>query len=158
MRRSTWACVVICIVVLLGAVSCDDGDGGSTPPPPTTTSPPPPPPPPPPALPDLVITQVSRTPSGVVAPGTTCRFSVSVRNRGEAAYGGRIVVSGPGNYSGGFNGLEPGQTKVATVEYPVHSPGATYSGIVFTVDPDNVIKESDEANNSSGEHSIQTTG
>lgn len=151
---------VMAVGILLGTISCGE-------------EPPRPPPEPPPspggaggqgggdtgtteALPDLVIVSVSRTPSDPVPPGTTVQFSVTVQNRGNGGYPARIVVAGPGNYSGSFDGLSAGQSKVARIGYPVHSPNATYGGLRFTVDPDNVIRESNETNNSSREFSIRT--
>jgi hypothetical protein len=109
-------------------------------------------------LPDLIIANVSWEPhSPVVRPGTSIRFSFQIRNIGNASARGFVRVFGPGNYSGGFaGGLNAGETKIATIDYPVYSPGVTYR-LSFTVDADNTILESDENNNSSGQFEIQTS-
>ncbi len=109
-------------------------------------------------LPDLVIVRGwSESPSPVVAPGTHVRFRFQVQNRGTAPANGFIQVSGPGGHSGGFvGGLRPGETKTATVSYPFYSRGATHA-LRFTVDADNVIRESNEENNTSQPFTVRTS-
>lgn len=161
-RRHQLSLAAAVAIVFVGvmALSCNDGSGSRQPPPPPPSpsrTPSPQPPPPPPALPDLVIASSSRDCGPIVTPGTSCRFSFVVMNRGKAPYAGYIVVSGPGNVSGGFSGgLGPGETKTAIVDYPFYSRGATYT-FHFTVDPDNVIQESDETNNTSATFTVQTS-
>jgi CARDB len=114
------------------------------------------PPPGPEKLPDFVIVSSERSPSGMVM-GTRVRFTFQVRNAGDAPYDGPIVVSGPGNQSGSIvGGLRPGETKSVMIDFPVFSRGATFSGVVFTVDPDHVVRESNENNNRSDEFTITT--
>ena len=110
----------------------------------------------PPKLPDLVIWSGSLSPGGFVSPGTKCTFTFEVRNIGLENYAGAIMVGGPGIAAKGFSGLDKGETKEAVVHFTAHSRGAKYE-LRFTVDPDNVITESDESNNESQLYIIQTT-
>jgi hypothetical protein len=106
------------------------------------------------ALPDFAITGYWRDPAAQlpVPPNTTVYFHIQVTNQGSAPYGQFVAVRGPGNYSGGFSGLQPGETKEAVVELVVYLPpeGGTARDIYFTVDPDNVTKEANETNNTLG--------
>ena len=151
--------VLIFSVLLFGC-----GNSGS-PTPPTSPDPIPPtqqpPPPTPQTFPDLVISSGKATPSGnLVAPGTILKFSFQISNLGEAAVPSNqfIMVTGPGNISGGFSGgLQPGETKTATIDFTAHSKGAAYNNMLFTVDQDNIIKESNENNNNSQTFTVKTT-
>jgi hypothetical protein len=107
---------------------------------------------PPPALPDFAITGYWRDPAEPlpVPPGSKVYFHIKVTNLGTAPYGGYVVVQGPGNYSGGFNGLVPGETKEAVVEFVVRLTNGTVSGNYFLVDPDNIAAELNETNNTLG--------
>ena len=106
------------------------------------------------ALPDFAITGYWRDPAAQlpVPPNTTVYFHIQVMNQGSAPYGQFVAVRGPGNYSGGFSGLQPGETKEAVVELVVYLPpqGGTAGDIYFTVDPDNVMVEANETNNTLG--------
>jgi len=110
----------------------------------------------PPTLPDLVILSASVSPDGILAPGTVCTFKFQVKNIGQGDYPYYIVVGAPGGQTGGFQGLNAGETKEATLTQTYYSRATTYE-FSFTVDPDNVIKESDESNNKSQTFRIQTT-
>lgn len=110
------------------------------------------------SLPDFVI-PVVRGPR-LFRPGTTADFFVTVKNVGKASYPGTIAVTGAGNVTGIIRGgLQPGQEKVAVVRYANFfvSPRATYT-FRFAVDPDNIIRESNESNNLSPLIRVQTTG
>jgi len=112
------------------------------------------------SLPDLIILQSWYEPSSPDTPGTTIKFHLVIKNigSGEVPSGSFILVTGPGNYSGGFSGgLLPGLTKEVIVDWPVYSKGVTYSNIIWTVDHDNIIKESNDNNNDSQPYVIQTT-
>jgi len=109
-----------------------------------------------PKLPDMVIWSGSRSPGGIVSPGTKCTFTFEVRNIGQESYNGTIMLGGPGIAAKGFSGLDKGETKEATVNFTAASRGAKYE-LRFTVDPDNVIRESNESNNASQLYIIQTT-
>ena len=110
------------------------------------------------ARPDLIIANVWWEPnSPVVQPGTSIHFSFQIKNIGNAPTSHFVRVVGPGNYSGGFSGgLRVGESKVATIDYPVYSRAATYR-FTFTVDGENTIPESNENNNSSRQITIQTS-
>ena len=105
-------------------------------------------------LPDFAITGYWRDPAEPLAvpPNTTVYFHIQVKNLGKAPYSPFVRVQGPGNYSGGFAGLMPGETKEAVVEFIVYLPdhGGTARDIYFTVDPDNVTPETNETNNRLG--------
>lgn len=107
-------------------------------------------------LPDLVIISSLVSPTGMVAPKTKCKFTVQVKNIGEAGYNHAISVGGPGIIGRGFNSLEAGETKEVVLEYTLVSQNATKT-LKFKVDPDNVIKETNESNNESQTHTIKTT-
>lgn len=111
----------------------------------------------PPELPDFIITGVRVNPPGpIVAPGTKCKLSFTVRNQGRGDWHGNVRVSVAGNFGGMITGgLRAGQSKVAVASYPVYSRGATVR-FTGTVDPDNVIKEAREDNNSSRVVTITT--
>jgi len=151
-------------ILLLGGCSCNGGGQENPSPdvPPTSEPKPPenPPEPSPAALPDLVIIKGTMDPNvPIVAAGTTMKFIFEIQNQGagEVPSGYRVNVTGPGNYSNGFSGgLKPNETQTVIVEYPVVSPGVTYSNIVFTIDIDNVIPESNDNNNSSQAFAVQT--
>lgn len=148
-------------LLLLGVLTTACGGSASDrpAPPPDTVKLPPPPPPPPPALPDLVIEDVSWTPSApIVTPGTTLHITIRVANRGDGAYPQTIVVTGPGNYSGAIvGGLGPGQSGTASIDFPLVSKLVTVT-LRFKVDPDNIIRESNENNNESHEITVSTSG
>ena len=154
-RRSRATALALSVLTVSVLASC--GDSGPSP---TTShvpaSAPPPPQGPataPASLPDFAITGYLRDPAEgqLVIPGTKVNFHIKVTNKGSGAYGQFVAVRGPGNYSGGFSGLMPGETKEATVELGVSMPGGgTVRDIYFTVDPDNVAAESNEANNTLG--------
>ncbi len=108
-------------------------------------------------LPDLVIKRCWRQPDGLHYPtGTTVHFFFEVMNQGNAPAQGFIRISGPDGSTGGFNGpLNPGQTKVATVDYTLKKHSSHYT-LVFTVNENRSIKESNYDNNSSPEIWIRT--
>ncbi len=106
-------------------------------------------------LPDLTIIAGSVSPQGMVAPKTVCKFTFHVRNVGNGDYDHTIMVGGPG-IGQGFSSLKAGETKTVVVEYTPYSKNATYT-LKFKVDPDNVIKESNESNNESQTFTIKTT-
>ena len=144
--------IMLILMACLIVSSCGGGSGSNSatePLPPATSQP----------VPDLMITSVTWEPnSALVPPQTTVRFAIEVENRGSASASTTIVVTGPGNYSGAIiGGLQPGETKTASIDYPVVSPLATYT-MSFTVDPDNVIAESNDSNNQSRQITIQTSG
>ena len=137
-------------VLVASALACPVGSGPSiAEPPPTDT---PTTVPVPSELPDFAIVGYWREPaeSLVVQPNTPVYYHIQVTNQGNASYTGFVLVGGPG--SGGFNDLMPGQTKEAFVEFLVYLPdyGGKASDIYFTVDPDNIITEADETNNTLG--------
>ncbi|MCA6073992.1 CARDB domain-containing protein [Fulvivirga sedimenti] len=107
-------------------------------------------------LPDLVIISSSVSPAGMVAPKTKCTFTFEVKNIGEGDYDHTIVVGGAGIVANGINSLKAGETKKVIVEYMPYSKNATYT-LKFKVDPDDVIKESNESNNESQTYTIKTT-
>ncbi|MEH6538417.1 MAG: CARDB domain-containing protein [Psychroserpens sp.] len=107
-------------------------------------------------LPDLMIISSSVSPKGMVAPKTKCKFAVKVKNIGRGDYNHAISVGGPGIVGRGFNSLKAGETKEVVVEYTPVSKNATYT-LKFKVDPDNVIKETNESNNESQTYTIKTT-
>ena len=93
--------------------------------------------------------------SECLAPASTRRSPTSTpgaANQGSAPYSQYVRVQGPGNYSGGFPGLMPGETNEAVVELSVYLPaqGGTVPDIYFTVDPDNVTTKTNDANNTLG--------
>ena len=96
--------------------------------------------------------------SWIVSPGTTVSFNFKVKNLGNAPVPANsfVKVNGVGSYSGGFSGgLQPGEEKIANVEYPLYGSGQTYR-MVFSVDPENTILESNEQNNQTREIVIRT--
>ncbi len=154
---------VVGLAVLLAMVVPIGGCGTSTSPPPEEALPQQPLsqqplPQQPKALPDFSIVGVEVEPGTLVPPGTAIRFSVHVKNIGNGALpqNAGLFVSGPG--TGGFisGGLMPGETKVAKRDWKAAQSSTTWSGIVFTVDPDNVIEESNENNNDSDPITIGT--
>lgn len=150
---------ILFLFIILLTVSCGNRNKPNPQPPPDPPVQPqePTPEPTPQTFPDLVFVGEAMSPSGpAVAPGTTLQFNFKVRNIGNASVTGGIAVSGPGI---GFisGGLQPGQTKPVTVNYTVHSKNATYNNLVFTIDPDNITKESNENNNNSRSFSVRTT-
>ena len=110
------------------------------------------------SLPDLIIVDVHWEPRGsVFKSGTKIRFFLRIRNIGNAPVQSFVRVAGPGNYSGGVaGGIKIGETKIATVEYPVYGSGVTHN-LSFTVDRENTIQESNESNNISRQIMIKTS-
>lgn len=110
------------------------------------------------SLPDLVITEQSWTPnSPIVTPGTTIRFFIKVENHGNASTTGGIRVVGTNGCEGFVSGgLSVREAKIAEINCPLHTPGATY-GFTFTVDNENTIKESNERNNYGLKITIKTS-
>jgi subtilase family serine protease len=109
----------------------------------------------PPKLPDFKIISSSVSPQGMITPKTKCKFTFTVKNIGKGDYNGTILVGGPAP-ARGFNSLKAGETKKAVVEYTAYSKNATYT-LTFKVDPENVIKETNESNNESQTFTIKTT-
>lgn len=151
-RVISWAVVIVIAIVVLAAIwDGDDPTPPSTSDGTTTTEPAPPA-----AQPDFVISGVSVQPAGPVVPPGSVQISATVTNIGSADYGHWIVVSAPGNHSGGVDGLAAGASDVAVIDFPVPSPNVTVT-LSLVVDPDNVTAEESEANNVSQTISITTS-
>ncbi len=105
-------------------------------------------------LPDLAIVDVKQDPPGaVLSKNANVRYLVVVRNFGSAPCRQQIFVSGPGGATNGFSGLGPGESKTVPLPFSYFSSGpgkTTIDGIVFAVDPQNLIRESNEGNNQAG--------
>lgn len=140
---------VLSIFIAL-ALACNGGSGGSAPTQPPTDTPTTVPVAR--ELPDFAIVGYWREPDESIPaqPNTPVYFHIQVTNRGSANYYHYIVVSGPGNVSGGFNELMAGETKEAVVEFIAYGDSITVSNMYFTVDPDNVTEEEREDNNKLG--------
>ncbi len=125
--------------------SQEGGSGQSTPEPST------------PSIPDLVITSIVQNPPNPIQ-GQSWKFEVTIQNQGT---GNAFIPNGyeymAHNVSGSFNGIQKGSNLTLTpgqsitgIQYPGnHTPGT--HPVTFKVDPENVVNESNEANN-------QTTG
>ena len=153
MRAKSLPNVVLVVTAYVLILACGCGGGATSPPPPTVTRPPSPTPTrtpsptPTPTLPDLAIIG---TPADIptMKSGTTVHLEFLVTNYGKRGVTTWVWVACWGNHRGGFNGLQPGETKVAIVDYAVYGDDATHS-FTCMVDPDNVLEESNENNNES---------
>lgn len=103
-------------------------------------------------LPDLRVSNVF-CPSELVIPAgetdVTAEFSFNITNSGGAVdqqFSARVrVVNGDTFDAGTYSGLAGGQTLSATVDITIAQTGEV--AVIFAVDPDNEITESDETNN-----------
>ena len=110
-----------------------------------------------PSVPDLVITNIVQNPPNPIQ-GQSWKFEVTIQNQGT---GNAFIPNGyeymAHNVSGSFNGIQkgsnltlaPGQS-ITGIQYPGNYTPGTHP-VTFKVDPENVVNESNEANN-------QTTG
>jgi subtilase family serine protease len=110
--------------------------------------------------PDLVIQSVVTAPAAP-APGQTATVTVTARNQGTAPAGAAFVdfyhhspspPSGFGYFACSFSGLDPGETVQCTGTVAYATAG-TYS-MWAQVDVDQIVAESNEANNMFGPQSI----
>jgi hypothetical protein len=103
--------------------------------------------------PDFVIVAQRMEPDGpMVRSGTQLHFVFEIANNGTADVppNGAIAIVGPGNSSGFVtHGLAVGETKEATVDMPVYGSMMTKERMRFTVDPDDIWKDSNRNNNRS---------
>jgi len=115
--------------------------------------------PPPPGQPDFVIVSGRMDPViPNVRSGTTMHFTFEVANQGTADVTGPITVTGIGDRSGYISGLKVGETKSVTVDVPVYWSIGVRWNLQFTVDPENIWKDSNRQNNNSETFGVTIVG